>query len=372
MQEGYVSIIICTYNRSRLLSETLLSMAKQVSSSTHFEVIVVDNNSIDDTRDIVESKVPNYPTSLSYVYESRQGLSFARNTGIKHAKGEIIVFTDDDVEAEAGWLDAIVAAFDNDDVVCAGGPIRPIWPLEKPEWLSENWQVYLGVYEYADAVESRELHGPCYPCGVNIAFRKSVFSEVGMFSTDLGRIGTSLLSNEESRVCNLIERAGKKIGFAPQAIIYHKISSARLTKQWFYHRLYWQGRSDAIMDKSLGNDCINKVVNYLTLLLSGHNVSDGLTFDRRCSEKLIKGYIIQFFIMADSGNATDIFKVMQRTIGRVSNNRRPILPVHNANNVESPLCDEIDPGNYAINSKKLQSIYQNLIEKLKKTLSINV
>jgi len=316
--------------------------------------------------------VPEFSTSLSYVYEGRQGLSFARNTGIQRAKGEIIVFTDDDVEAEAGWLDAIVAAFDNDDIVCVGGPIRPIWPLAKQEWLTENWQVYLGVYEYAEAVESRELHGPCYPCGVNIAFRKSIFAEVGMFSTDLGRIGTSLLSNEESRVCNLIERMGNKIGFAPQAIIYHKISSSRLTKQWFYHRLYWQGRSDAILDKSLGNDCVNKAADYLALLLSDQNVGDGLTFGRKCNEKLIKGYIIQFFIMASSGSATDIVRVMQRTIWRASNHRLLVLPVQDANIPELPLGGEMVPESFSITFRKLHSFYEKLVGKLKKTLSISV
>lgn len=337
MQDTPVSIIICTYNRSELLSEALDSLAKQVDSPNIFEVIVVDNNSTDDTRDVVESKVSGYPTSLSYVYEGRQGLSYARNTGIERAKGEIIVFTDDDVEAEAGWLDAIVAAFDSPDIACAGGPIRPIWPFAKPEWLTERWQVYLGVYEYEDAVESRELHGPCYPCGVNIAFRKSVFSEVGMFSTDLGRIGTLLLSNEESRVCNLIERAGKRIRFAPQAIMYHKMAAARLTKQWFYHRLYWQGRSDAILDKSLGNDGVTKVVSYLEMLSAGH--FGGTGFDARCTEKLVKGYVAQFFAMTSPENVTDTARVMQKMIGTTRRRIKCMPPVHHVDSVAEPDAD---------------------------------
>jgi len=309
-----VSVIVCTYNRHGLLSASLASLIAQSFPKDMYEIVVVDNNSTYSTREVVEKLKVSSPIQIKYIFEKRQGLSFARNTGIEHALGEIIVFTDDDIEADKLWLKEMVTVFDKSDVVCAGGPIKPIWPFVKPEWLLEKWQVYLGVYEYEYASETCVLHGPSYPCGANIAFRRNIFDIVGMFSTDLGRIGNCLLSNEESRVCQKIEDLGKKICFARDALIYHKISPERLTKQWFYHRMYWQGRSDAILDDSTKKINNTKVATYLCKLASNKN-DRYANFDTKCEKKLMQGYIHQYFILLAAGNTYKSLRSFHQILG---------------------------------------------------------
>lgn len=311
------SVIICTYNRHELLSTSLESLLIQSFPKDSYEIVVVDNNSTDHTRKVVEKLTGASPVPVKYIFEECQGLSYARNTGIKHSLGEIIVFTDDDIEADENWLCEMVDAFHADDVVCAGGPIEPIWPFDKPEWLSERWQVYLGVYGFEYALETGILHGPSYPCGVNIAFRRDIFDVVGMFSTDLGRIGPCLLSNEESRVCQQIEDLGKKICFARNALIHHKISPERLTKQWFYHRMYWQGRSDAILDDSLRNKANVKVADYISRLATSQSARC-VDFDSKCEARLMQGYVLQYLALITTGNTTKALKSFLKMVNLIN------------------------------------------------------
>src|SRR5208283_599657 len=105
------SVIICTYNRSGLLKDSVLSVQNQDFLPYQYEIIVVDNNSIDDTKSVVTELSTDSPVKVKYVFEGRQGLSFARNTGIANAEGEIIAFTDDDIDADKSWLKEIVHAF---------------------------------------------------------------------------------------------------------------------------------------------------------------------------------------------------------------------------------------------------------------------
>lgn len=284
------SVVVCTFNRSELLADTIKSLQNLNYSASDYEIVIVDNNSTDSTKDVVAELSARGAVPVKYVLESRQGLSYARNTGIEHSCGEIIVFTDDDIEADRDWLQEMLYAFGSPDVYCAGGPIRPVWLSPRPTWLTDMWVGYLTVQEFEYALESGELNELCYPCGANIAFRKYVFQDLGCFETRLGRKGNLLLSNEESRMCSLIVSAGKKIRLARNAVIYHKIPADRLTRKWFYNRLYWQGVSDAVMDISLHKES-NSVAYSI-----GENfrrwTSAGLDrFAYKCISKYIRGYI---------------------------------------------------------------------------------
>lgn len=288
-----VSVIVCTYNRSDLLKDSLKSLFKQTYNSDHYEIIVVDNNSTDATRNVVESLLAVSSVKTRYIFDSRQGLSFARNTGINHATGEIVVFTDDDVEVDSNWLTQTVAGFSAPDIACVGGPVRPLWLAERPAWLTDRWCGWLALYEFEWAKETCELKGPCYPVGANIAFRRSVFEQIGYFSPELGRVGTCLMSNEESRICAAIELSGLRIRLAPEAIVYHKIGRERLCKQWFFHRLYWQGRSDAVM---YGRNSITRITNDQLLNLVATSED---TFSRRCYNKYLIGFCMELLSSPD-------------------------------------------------------------------------
>jgi glycosyltransferase involved in cell wall biosynthesis len=287
------SIVICTYNRSGLLEESIRSLLKQDFSAGQFEIIVVDNNSADNTRNAVQTLAAASPVKIAYVFEGQQGLSHARNAGIRHAGGEIVVFTDDDIEAEPSWLVSLISAFNSPDVACAGGPIRSIWPCNRPEWLTDEWLTYLTVNDFPDVHKTGEFRMPNYPFGANIAFRKDVFQTIGLFPANLGRIGRNLLSSEEITLCRKIWSEGKRIAFAPDAVIYHKILESRLRKMWFYHRTYWQGRSDALLDVET-HAALSPRRRYFAADLSRHyRGNKSSEFTSVCHVRAAMGYIYQ-------------------------------------------------------------------------------
>ena len=152
--------------------------------------------------------------------------------------------------------------------------------------------------------ETGEFRSPHYPWGGNIAFRRNVLESVGMFPTDLGRMGSGLLSNEEISVCKRIEQSGKIIRFAPNAVIHHKIQAGRLTKQSFYHRTYYQGRSDAILDQ-YSTSRYDRVRAFASFLFWSQ-LQPADSFDRKCRERLFIGYLSQLF-----GTPADVAKASE-------------------------------------------------------------
>jgi len=303
------SVIVCTYNRSDLLEGSLRSLAAQDIQKDQYEIIVVDNNSSDDTREVVEAFASTSPVRVRYFFEGRQGLSFARNCGIEAAQGDIVVFTDDDIEAEPRWLREVIVVFNSSEVACAGGPIRPLWPIEKPQWLTRDWEGFLTISEFEDAKETGFFHYPSYPWGANIAFRKTVFASVGVFPTDLGRIGKSLLSNEELNLCKRIEDAGFKIAFAPGAVIHHKIAPERISKSWMMHRAYWQGRSDAILDTWNSPFRYDRLRQFGKQTFWHQTKDEQVTFSTICINRSVMGYMDQLLLVPEFSSANHFRKL---------------------------------------------------------------
>ncbi|MBJ6751579.1 glycosyltransferase [Geomonas anaerohicana] len=304
-----VSVVICTHNRAELLRDSIAAVCNQDFPRSEYEVLVVDNNSTDDTRQTTETLQATSPVPIRYIFEARQGLSFARNTGIRNAKGEIVAFVDDDIDAEQGWLRAICEAFDDKTVACAGGPIRPVWPGERPQWLTRDWEGYLTINEFEAAAESGFFRGPSYPWGANIAFRRSVFDHVGLFPQNLGRIGKKLLSNEELNICRSIEQAGFTIKFAPAAVIHHKIAPERLTKQWFWHRSYYQGVSDAIFDRDNSSTKYFRLRDFSTRVFMERVWQTATPFEARCIDRMLTGYLYQLISPGESNGHNDFRKL---------------------------------------------------------------
>ena len=187
---------------------------------------------------------------MRYVRETRVGLSFARNRGIQEARGDIIAFVDDDICFDRGWLAAITQAFDdNPQINAVGGKSIPNFESDKPDWITEDFYQIYGSTRSGD--EDRLLVFPEHPFGLNMAFRKVVFKQIGQFNTDLGRTGTSLLSNEEKDIFYRMSVAGLKVYYSPKAILYHRIPADRMDKSWILNRIYWQAVSDVIFDQSI-------------------------------------------------------------------------------------------------------------------------
>ncbi|TGU70214.1 glycosyltransferase [Geomonas terrae] len=332
-----VSVVICTFNRADLLEGSIAAIQRQDFPADQFEIIIVDNNSQDATKSIVDNIASTSRPDVRYVFESRQGLSYARNTGIRQATGEIIAFVDDDIDAERDWLRSIVTPFTDPNVVAAGGPIRPIWPFKRPDWLTERWQGFYTINEYDHAQELGEFRPPHYPWGANMAFRKDIICRVGMFSTDLGRIGNSLLSCEEKDLFRKIHATGGKVAFSPDAIIHHKIPAERTQKHWLYRRTFWQGRSDAVIDITTGQNLYRNIQQKLSLLFP--QLGDQLSpFDRKCLQRYAFGYIYHALY---SGILEREFQ-RQRTLKVVlAHLRDGSVSAHNEEAAEIPLTEEI-------------------------------
>jgi glucosyl-dolichyl phosphate glucuronosyltransferase len=238
-----VAVLIATYNRAALLRDTLQVLAaSQVSRSTRWEVVVIDNNSTDATPSVVESMQAGFPVRLSYLKETQQGRSAALNAGIAATTAPLLLLTDDDVRVDAGWLEAGVRALSSGaDYV--GGPVTPRWEAPPPSWFdldrSDLWGT-LAILDYGhepfDFDERRRV-----PLGANMGLRRSLVERVGGFRIDLGRTSTRRLLGQEVPELLSRARAADLHGiYVPAMRVEHHVPAARLTRDYF--RRWWMGK----------------------------------------------------------------------------------------------------------------------------------
>ncbi|WP_040951881.1 glycosyltransferase [Gorillibacterium massiliense] len=238
------TVAICTHNRGKDTGEAVESVMRQSYPAAEIEIVVVDNGSTDDTPEVVQSLQKQYGPRIRYIREDRLGLSVARNRAIGEARGEIILFLDDDAIASRDWVRHIVEVFEQDAAIgCVGGRIDPIWEGGEPDWVPEEHRSVFTVLDYADEVT--EMPPPHIPYGANVAFRLSVFRQIQPFREDLGRVGRKLLSSEESELIARM-REHYKVYYTPCGAVSHKVSRERTTKKWFLKRMFWQGVGDAV------------------------------------------------------------------------------------------------------------------------------
>jgi len=249
------SVLIATYNRATLLDETLTWLARmRVSPGRSWEVIVIDNNSRDATRATVEHHQATFPVPLRYLFEPRQGRSSALNTGITHAAGRVLAFTDDDVRVQDGWLDAACEPLlqGTPGIDYAGGPVRPIWEIPPPRWLDLTRGDLWGTIAIQDhgAVTLRYEEARKVPLGANMSVRARVFDVVGGFRADLGRAGGRVvLGQEVPEWLMRARRAGFGGVYVPAMEVHHHVPAGRLTPRYFRRWWFGKGVSRAALDR---------------------------------------------------------------------------------------------------------------------------
>ena len=244
------SVLICTYNRAELLAITLDSLSA-VRSLRRWDIVVVDNNSSDGTRQVVEAFARRSPVPVDYIFEPRQGKSYALNRGIDASRGELIVFTDDDVAVRPDWLEAGCEPLDRDPAIdYTGGPVRPSWASQPPGWIdqtrSDLWGT-LAILDYGPEpfiFEERQR----VPLGVNMAVRRSLIDRIGAFHPGLGRRPGSLLGQEQAEFFARSRAAGARGLYVPGMELHHHVPAARLTKDYFRRWWFWKGVSRARVD----------------------------------------------------------------------------------------------------------------------------
>jgi glycosyltransferase involved in cell wall biosynthesis len=246
------SVIVCTYNRAASLLSTLECLASlEVSPEIDWEVLVVDNNSRDDTSSIVRDFQRRW-ARLRYVFEPQQGLSHARNRGIAEARGYILLFTDDDVCPDLDWLVRILDGMKRHGCDACGGYIAPAWEVAPPPWLTERFHGFLAVRtactEDCPITDPRDA-----PFGANMAFRRDVFERIGAFDITRGRKGNVLAGGEDIEMFERLLRTGAKVMFFGSARVTHKIERFRLTKRYFRRWRFQNSRDIGEMRGAMGD-----------------------------------------------------------------------------------------------------------------------
>ena len=239
-----LSLIIATYNRSASLIRALESVVEQNAPAHEWECIVVNNNSSDDTQESFEKfAAAHTECNLRMVSEARQGLSFARNRGIRESQGEYIAIIDDDERISPDFISAYISLFDSTpDAVAAGGPIVAEYPSGRPRWMSHfTERPVANTMYFGDKV--RLFPGGRIPGGGNMAIRRESVRRYGVFDTSLGYVGESLVGGEESDLFERLRIADAKYYYVPKAVMYHIIPSEKLTKEYLSRLSYNVGVS---------------------------------------------------------------------------------------------------------------------------------
>ena len=246
-----ISVIIATRNRALYLFKAIESVLLQTFND--YELLIVDNDSKDNTKEIVDNFI-SINSKVKYFYEPVIGLSKARNYGIEEAKGEVIVFLDDDAVADPQWLEAHWQAYQEDpNVVAVGGRIFLDWQSIRPVWLSSSLDNRLGKFDLGRCM--RQMTDNEYPFGGNMSFPRQLLKGIGGFSRFLGMKGKLLLGNEEKDLFIRIRKTNPigKIFYSPQALIYHAVLDEKLNKSYFIQRIMGQGISDVrVRERSQG------------------------------------------------------------------------------------------------------------------------
>jgi len=231
-----ISVVLCTYNRCQSLDKTLESVAASIlSAETEWEVLIVDNNSNDRTKDVVESFSSRYPGRFRYLFEPRQGKSFALNAGVRESLGNVLAFLDDDVTVEPTWLGILAAPLNGNEWAGTGGRTLLERPFSPPSWLAVDGPFSMGgvlaaLFDLGD--EPCELRRA--PYGANMAYRKKMFEKYGLFRTDMGPGPNRNIprQSEDTEFGRRLMAAGERLRYEPSAVAYHPILEGRVQKEY--------------------------------------------------------------------------------------------------------------------------------------------
>lgn len=238
-----ITVILCTYNRCESLKAALESVAvSRMPDSVLWEVLVVDNNSTDQTRQVFEEYAAKYPGRFRYAFEGRPGKSNALNAALQNTNAGVLAFMDDDVQVEPDWLHMLTRIFNDPECAGSGGRILPESEFTPPDWLEVAKPYALAPLAMFDlGLTAGRLDEP--PFGTNMAFRKEVFRRYGEFRRDLGPRPGSEIRSEDTEFGMRVLRGGERLWYEPGAVVYHQIAQSRLTQKYFLK--WWSDKTRA-------------------------------------------------------------------------------------------------------------------------------
>ena len=260
-----ISVIICSYNRADYIIGAVESLYHQTLDKKRFEVFVVDNNSIDNTGDLVQDYIVAHADfHLHYLTENRQGASFARNTGAAFAKSPLLCFMDDDAIAEEHYLERILNFFStHNDAAGLGGRIIPKYIPAEPKWMSHYVSSLVGNFDYSN--ELTVFKEGKYPLESNMIVCKKHFDAIGGFNTELpGVKGTLRIGGEGKDFFLRLQALNKKIYYDPDVIVEHIVEVKKLTPHYMYRVASGIGRGERVRTLAISKGMyIKKILEYL-------------------------------------------------------------------------------------------------------------
>lgn len=260
-----LSIVICSYNRASYISGALDSLYHQSAGLDNFEAIIVDNNSTDNTAEVFKQWRSSHANgSFTYLTESKQGASFARNTGAEGAKGQWLCFMDDDAIANSNYVENIIKHIKTKpEAIGFGGRIIPKYIPSAPEWMSYYVSSLVGNFDYAPTACAFE-NGK-YPLESNMIVKKDIYDSIGGFNTQLpGVVGTLRIGGEGKELFYKLLALGHTIYYDPAICVEHVVEVKKLTPEYMYRVASGIGRGEKTRTLSISKGSyFKKIIEYL-------------------------------------------------------------------------------------------------------------
>jgi glycosyltransferase involved in cell wall biosynthesis len=271
------TVIICTYNRAGLLREALRALgAQRTVADLQWDILVADNNSADNTKDVVHDFQSVAPVPVTYLFEGRQGKSFALNSAVEAAQGKILAFTDDDCRPEPSWVQDSVNTLTRWKADGVGGRILPNWSAPPPSWLALDRHLWTSLAILDDNEVRRVELGPWQRAngfrvwGANMSFRRTAFEAVGGFDSMLGGQGKRRYSHEDVEFVRRVVEAGRTVMFDPTPTVWHWVGPERMRKSYFRTHSFYYGEGSAFKSGPPRGRHVLGIPPYLLRNLGGH------------------------------------------------------------------------------------------------------
>lgn len=237
------TVVICTHNQATRLRRTLDDAARIAPPVAPWELLIIDNASSDETPSLLEERWWRRPEwNVRIAHEEKLGLSNARNRAVAEARGNYIIFMDDDETPDEGWLMAYERAIEQYQPDALGGRIEVLFEDgDRPSWLQDELLGFLGKLDHGDR-SFRLEDGNLLIFGGNFGFRREVFKDAGLFDCELGRKGRVNSGGEDTQMCRRLLKLGRHVRWVPEALIYHRIQSGKLRRRYFldlHYRMGW-------------------------------------------------------------------------------------------------------------------------------------
>jgi glucosyl-dolichyl phosphate glucuronosyltransferase len=234
-----LSVIVCTYNRADMLPGALESILAQ-DCPVSWELFVVDNNSSDNTQEVIRQFQTRYPDRVRTAIERQQGVSYGRNRGIAETTGPILAFTDDDVLVQDGWLARIWRELENDPKISfVGGKVLPRWNAPLPHWMSRAQYSSVGLVDPGDEAFDIGRERPYFVTSANLGVRRTMLDVIGHFDPNIQRVKDSIGSIEDNELMLRAWLHGFRGRYLPELVVHADVQLNRMEKS--YHRRWFRG-----------------------------------------------------------------------------------------------------------------------------------